>query len=665
MDYLYLCFVKKNQLILFLLLFHFGSFLLANIQDSTLNKLEGIESADEKVRILVLDGWIIHPNSPEDALEYVQMAEKDSGNVTSAFLLDSLYRLKAYCYGDMNNRSATLNSHLSRLRALSSLKEQTKAHYGAYYETAGVIINQRNAKLAKVYYLKAYDVAQQLENKTPLGEIMIKLAEFYVDDEKPDSAIYMLEESRKIFKENERLQFIMGTIDLRIAKIYKRQNNRDSVLEKVRTALLYADTTKFIDYNALIYADAGALYAAYGEAEKAIPNLKMAEYLCNRYNKFFYLPNIYKSFAIAYQNNNVEKAYEYLSKYVEMNDTVISKANNAKVAELQLKYEDEMKELKINNLEKDKMLVEAESSRKSALLQTVGIALAVVVMLLVGLVFMVKQVRSKNKLVNQQKLEVEERNKEIEDSINYAKRIQEAMIPQAQRLKRIFPKSFSIYLPKDNLSGDFYWVYDVTTNAGTKLNLFALGDCTGHGVPGALLSILGINYLNLGAVSSEVNSPGDALDYLNDGIKNTFGYSKELIRDGMDIVMGAIDLSNDQLYYACAKNPIYVVRNKELTVLKGDSKAIGNDDKADDFQFSNFSFQLQKGDMIYCFSDGYQDQFGGEKGKKFKLGSLKRLITELDALPIEEQKQRLLTEFSQWKGGNEQIDDVTVMGLRY
>ncbi|MDF1673361.1 MAG: SpoIIE family protein phosphatase [Vicingaceae bacterium] len=654
--------IKQYLALLFIFCF---SVCYANIEDSTLTKLSKVESVEQRARILIIDGWKLRTKHPEKALEIVAYLEKDTSRINSIFLLDSLYRLKAYGFGNMNNRSATLSAHLSRLRVLSTIEENTKAHYGAYFEVAGVLINQDNSDLAKTYYYKCYEIAKKLENKTPLAEILMTIADYQIQEGKLDSAIINLNTSKEIFSKIDRLKFILGSIDLSLAKIYKKKGQDEEVLKKVESALKYADTISYVEFNILTFLKAGKLYLEYNKYDKAIKNLEIAERLGVENNKFFYLPGIYKSLAKAYEKRNVTKAYNYLWKYNELNDSVINEANNKTVTELKFKYEDEKKQLQISNLEKDKAIAETASAKKSQFIKTISIALALVLLLLTFLVFLIKKVKKANTLVNIQKNKVEERNKEINDSIQYAKRIQESIIPEKERFESIFPSSFSIYYPKDNLSGDFYWVYNVTTASNKALNLFALGDCTGHGVPGALLSILGINYLNLGAVDNSINSPGEALDYLNKGICNTFGYSRDLIRDGMDIVMGAIDKTNNELYYACAKNPIYIIREGELTVLKGDSQAIGNDDKDHNFKFSNFSFKLKKGDIIYCLSDGYQDQFGGKKGKKYKTLNLKKFLIEICENEMSKQKELLEGEFQKWKGNYEQIDDVTVLAIKY
>ena len=267
------------------------------------------------------------------------------------------------------------------------------------------------------------------------------------------------------------------------------------------------------------------------------------------------------------------------------------------------------------------------------------------------------------------KKEVEEKNKEIIDSINYAKRIQDALITPPSVLKKILPDSFCVFLPKDIVSGDFYWASEVTTTNQDKLNekvvVFSVADCTGHGVSGAFVSIIGLKILNQSIKEKGVNSPADALNFLNQEVYNTINLHTEEeseLRDGMDIAFCSINSSTLKMEFAGANNPVYVIRNKIINEIKADKQPIGA--YVGNQSFSNKTYQLEKGDMVYVFSDGYADQFGGEKEKKFNYRQFKLLLEEVSSLPTEQQKEKMLKTFYDWKGDLEQLDDVCVIGVR-
>lgn len=260
---------------------------------------------------------------------------------------------------------------------------------------------------------------------------------------------------------------------------------------------------------------------------------------------------------------------------------------------------------------------------------------------------------------------IEEKNKDISDSINYAQRIQQAVLPPLEKLSTILKEHFVLYKPKDIVSGDFYWYASVkTTPQGApsqNIVVLAAVDCTGHGVPGALMSIIGSTILNQTVTNAAINTPADALSFLNREVTK----SLNSIKDGMDMALVAINMEKMELQYAGANNPIYIVRKKQFIEIKADKQAIGADtENADVKVFTNHVFQLEKDDCIYLFTDGYADQFGGPLGKKFKYKKFQELLVEIQDNTIEEQKHVLNYHHEQWKGSLEQVDDILVIGVR-
>jgi len=263
---------------------------------------------------------------------------------------------------------------------------------------------------------------------------------------------------------------------------------------------------------------------------------------------------------------------------------------------------------------------------------------------------------------------IREKNRDITDSINYAKRIQRSMLPKDHDLNEILKDHFILYLPKDIVSGDFYWSTVVTSRKNEtvteKLALIAAVDCTGHGVPGALMSIVGTTLLNQTVHNPAINSPAEALNFLNQELpKNLKGSAGDEIKDGMDMTMVAFSHDKMRLYFAGAMNPIYIISDGKLTEVKGDKQPISSalGEKKD---FTNHKLDLKAGDLVYLFTDGYADQFGGPKGKKFKYKSFQELLLKNVSLSMQDQKTALEKTFMDWKGELEQIDDVLVIGIR-
>ncbi len=273
-----------------------------------------------------------------------------------------------------------------------------------------------------------------------------------------------------------------------------------------------------------------------------------------------------------------------------------------------------------------------------------------------------ERLRFENELKKKNEL-VSEKNKEITDSINYAKRIQRAILPSEEELSKALKNYFVLYHPKDIVSGDFYWGINTTTATnGNSLSVIAAIDCTGHGVPGAFMSMLGYTLLNQTIKNSKINSPADALDFLNTELpKNLKSYGQETsIRDGMDMALCAIDFENKKMYFSGANNPCWIIRNNEVIELKADKQPISASTDMEKKPFTNQQFDLETSDTVYLFTDGYADQFGGPKGKKFKYKQLEELLIEIYTYSPEQQSEIMKQRFEEWKGDLEQVDDVLV-----
>ncbi|MGZ4117904.1 MAG: SpoIIE family protein phosphatase, partial [Bacteroidia bacterium] len=257
--------------------------------------------------------------------------------------------------------------------------------------------------------------------------------------------------------------------------------------------------------------------------------------------------------------------------------------------------------------------------------------------------------------------ELAEKNKDITDSIRYAKRIQEAILPPEKVIRKYLADAFVFSKPKDIVSGDFYWI----DKKGDTI-LFAAVDCTGHGVPGAFMSIVGYNILNQAINESTSIAPASLLDKLNKGVSETLNQTSEdtKLRDGMDVALCTVNFKTMELQYAGAYNPLLIVRNKEIIELKADSIAIGSYTETQKQPYTNHTIQLQKGDTIYVFSDGYADQFGGPDGKKFKINQLKTMLINLSGAPMHQQKMTLEKSIEEWRGVLQQVDDMLIIGVR-
>lgn len=263
-----------------------------------------------------------------------------------------------------------------------------------------------------------------------------------------------------------------------------------------------------------------------------------------------------------------------------------------------------------------------------------------------------KDISFKNKLISH-------KNKEIMDSINYAKRIQSAILPPERLVKSYLDNSFVLYLPKDIVAGDFYWMEHVGDDI-----LFAAADCTGHGVPGAMVSVMCHNALNRSVKEFGLVSPAEILNKTRELVLEEFAQSDDEMNDGMDISLCSLNRKTKELKWAGANNPLWIISEDNDTIkeIKPDKQPVGKHRKQSDF--TPHDLRLKEGDIIYIFTDGLQDQFGGPKGKKYKPARLRKLFLAIHKLPLQDQRLQIMKELENWKGAHEQVDDICIIGVK-
>ncbi|MCP4313210.1 MAG: SpoIIE family protein phosphatase [Bacteroidetes bacterium] len=276
------------------------------------------------------------------------------------------------------------------------------------------------------------------------------------------------------------------------------------------------------------------------------------------------------------------------------------------------------------------------------------------------------KVKKRTREIEEQKVEIEAQRDEIvgqntaiTDSILYARRIQHAVLPGKLALEKSLPEHFVLLKPRDIVSGDFYWVEQKNDRV-----IVCAADCTGHGVPGAFMSLLGLTFLNEIVNKDEILKAAEILDRLRSYIINAMSHKDSQAKDGMDLSLIVLDRQLSLMDYAGAYNPLIMIRNGEMLEYKADKMPVGKH-VGEEPPFSNHRIQLQKGDVIYLFSDGFPDQFGGEKGGKYKSRHFKRLLQSISSEPMIRQEELLEKELKEWMGDNEQVDDILVMGIRY
>lgn len=381
---------------------------------------------------------------------------------------------------------------------------------------------------------------------------------------------------------------------------------------------------------------------------------------------------------------NTSDALYHYEKYIALKDTLAKTRDIKGIAkeELQFKFGKKIMTDSIVYAEEQKVKDARIQGQKAQLKQeqtqrySLYGGLTLVMIFSTVLFNRFRVIRSQKKTIEKQKTEVEDKNKSITDSINYAKRIQDSFLPSKDEMKKILPYEFFVlYQPKDIVSGDFYWVSSVTNN-GSPLYVVAAADCTGHGVPGAFLSMMGNMLLNEIVMEKHITDPALILKEIHQGIFNSLHRASEFndALDGMDIALCVIDPVNKIIRYAGAMNPLYLVRQDQesgeaqlelikATVFSLGGKMLGRNTHQE-VSFTNHEIPFVEGMRMYLFSDGYMDQVN--KKQKIRMGSkkFKQLIAASSHLPVQEQKESLKKSFSDWKALDSQIDDVLVMGIK-
>lgn len=431
----------------------------------------------------------------------------------------------------------------------------------------------------------------------------------------------------------------------------------------------------------LIYNKLGHTYKKGGQYKQAINYTENSLDLALELESLSRTKEAYENLSESWElAGNYQEALKYHKLYKTIHDSIYNEENRKKLVQKELEFEFEKKE-KIMELEQKRKddLHTAEQRRRLILLISTGGALILAIIIGVLILKTSRQrkrtnikLSEKNEEIKQQRDEIMTQNEEIvrqrdelqltynliRSGITYAARIQSAALPSPEIPDKLFD-NFIFYKPREEVSGDFYWFKQIDN----KLIVTA-ADCTGHGIPGAFVSMLGISLLNETVIPANISDPAVLLSELRKKMKLSLNQAdvKTRQKDGIDMAVAIIDTQKHCLQFAGANNPIYILRNKELIEYKGTKSPIGIYRR--ERKFESQIIELKKNDMVYLFSDGYADQFGGKHNQKLTLRRFKALITEISVHPPAEQKRMLSEHFSEWKGLQKQIDDVLVLGIR-
>jgi tetratricopeptide (TPR) repeat protein len=586
----------------------------------------------------------------------LNLAEETGVKTLQAFILQSLgdiYRLQ--------NDYVTALTYYNHALDLGILIKSKPRLIGCNSAIADVYHLLKDTTKSFLYFNKAIALAKEQKATDELAFCYSIMGETYAEFNQYDKAFEKFSEAMDLstqIQSKNYISFLYGAI----AEIYTHKGNYPKALDFFNKALAMDAALGDKNYLSSALKGMGDLYMQTGDIQKAKTCAQQsmdAAKGANNMNDISAAANLLSE--VDEKMNDYKGALEMHKLYMKMQDSLNNEQNIKKFAAEEYRAKEE--NMKAQQ-EKEKAVLVAEDARKGAEVKKQKIlnyAFSIGFVLVLLLAFFIYRTlqnnRKQTQIISDQKALVEIKNKELFDSITYAKRLQDAILPHLEEITKELPESFILYKPKDIVAGDFYWMEKV----GNTL-LIAACDCTGHGVPGALVSVVCSNVLNAAVKEFGITDPGKILDKARELLIKTFEKSGNKVSDGMDISLCAINQDSGKIQWAGANNPLWYVEGTLLKEVTPDKQPIGK--YAVSAPFTTHTIQLKKGDSLYLFTDGFADQFGGPDGKKFKHKQLQEKIKEIAALNMNQQNKKLLEAFNRWKGKLEQVDDVLFMGIR-
>lgn len=583
----------------------------------------------------------------------------------------SAYNNIGLVYWDLGNYVLAIENLLKALKA-SELSGNKDGALSANINIGLVYDYQEKYDLANKHYREAIRLAELAGDKESLALLFNNLGYMSLKMRHYHTSLNYLKQSLS-YSRPLGLKYYMGLAFNNMAVIYSADDFDGYSMD---TAAIYMDSSYTLRKEINDVFGISMVLFNYGSwAVMEKDYAKGKEYLMEAYalsretDSKIMLRDVSKTLSQMYfRMGEYKQAYLYLDTFYRYEDSLSSEESRRKTVELQSEYRIQEKQRELDLLRKDseieRLASDARLQQEKSIRWFFSIGAGVVLVILILVYRQFRQKQKANKEITLQKNIIEEKNKEILDSIQYAKRIQKVLMASEKLLERNLPEHFVLYMPKDIVSGDFYW-------AQKKDNKFllAVADCTGHGVPGAFMSLLNISILNDLLSTSAGSHPAEILNKARTEIIGALNPedSAEESKDGMDAVLARFDFENRKLEFALANNPLWIIRDRKLIEIKPDKMPVGVY-YGEIRNFTAHQIDLEPGDVLYLFTDGYADQFGGDSGKaggkKFKYKQLAELLLEIQTQSMENQKEVLRQTIQRWKGELEQNDDVLLIGIR-
>ncbi|HEY6161561.1 MAG TPA: tetratricopeptide repeat protein [Bacteroidia bacterium] len=612
------------------------------------------------IPVLVFFAFTLRATEPDTGISRLKPLVEEhlkKGDKKSA-VGDYLELSRAYLrMGNSRDAMASLFSALSLTENSGDKKESARC----LYKIAVLYDRQDDPANAIVYAAKGLKVATEVNDPALIASCLHRMGLAYTTQKKYNEAINVLNRSLDIRKKLDLKSGIAACMNA-LGLINLEKKEFDKAAFNMTSAYKLWKEVDDKEGMAIATGNLSSLFYTTEDYKQAIHYGMMSYEQARSIGSYVFMKEACLTLSNVYERlEDYKHAHEFYRKYSEIKDTLINEESNQKIALIQSQFESDKQDAKIASLEKQQ---EQEYRIRNMLVG--GIVLIALLVLLVLNRYRLKQKANRlledaNREISLSRDEIAVQKQEITDSIRYARKLQEALLPSSRHMKQLLPESFVLYKPKDIVSGDFYWV-----EQWGHQTLVAAVDCTGHGVPGAFMSILGYSLLNRAVNELGLSKPSLILNEMNKSVSRLLRQNKEEagMKDGMDMALVSIDKNNLKLEFAGAFNGLYLFRNGELKKTNADKFPVGGFIDEELRLFTNHEMELQKGDMIYIFTDGYADQFGGAKGKKFKYKQMQELLHSIHLKPMEEQKEILDSTINEWKGPLEQVDDILVIGIR-
>lgn len=654
------CVKKRISFILslFLLVFVTGNAQYEHKRDSLLKLLTLPQSDSARSLVYIKICAFIQDTEPDKAIPYVDTALTFAERSKNPYSISNAYNQYGIVYFNKGALEKSLSYYLKSLKIREELKDE-KLIAGSYNNIGRIYEHLGNYPLALDYYQKALDINRRAGNESWENINLNNMGNVYGRQAKYEEAkkyfLLSYDLSKKI-KDDRSLALACSNLSL----VYSFTGTMDKAIEMQLMALEIRKKMQNL-------AGISASYQALAEFSRQTKDLKKGVNYCLESIEYAKRSGDLDAQSLAYGTlaelyfdlKDFKGSAENYKKYNTIKDSLFKTESTRTISEMQTRYDTEKKENEINLLKSKQEVKDQELSRQRVIIYSVAGGLFLLLLLALLLVRSNKVKQKANAELAVAYRQIEEKNKDITDSIRYAKRIQDTILPPSSLVKQLLPSSFILFRPRDIVSGDFYWMH----HAG-EFTFLAAVDCTGHGVPGAFMSIVASNLLNKAVVEKNITDPGKILDLINTELSGQTASEQDQFhfRDGMDISIVKLYSGNKRFEFAGANNDVWVLRSNDLLTLKSDKMAVDGV-VSEEKKFTTNSFDLKMNDRIYLFSDGFADQFGGDKGKKLKYKNLQKLILDTAPGDLASQKIKLDEFLIKWMGDHEQVDDILIIGI--